>query len=178
MRDPEGILSTIPAIGTALLGSIAGQWLQSRRGKIELVRGLALAGLSGIAVGLIWATVFPLNKKLWTSSYVLFTGGIAAVLLAVAYWAVEVRGRRGPARPFAWLGSNPLAIFVASEMLGMGLTVVKLPGGTTVHDAVYRRLFAPVGHPQLASFLWAAAYVTLWWIIAWAMYRKSVFIKL
>ncbi len=170
--DPEGVLSTLPAIATALLGTMAGEWIRSGHARVQIAAGLVTAGAAGVVAGEIWGTAFPINKNLWTSSYVVFTAGAAAMVLGICYWLVDVCGWRGVGRPFAILGMNPLAIYVASEMVGMVLQA------TGAHDAAFLAGFAPLAAPAVASLLWAAAYVTAWWLVAWTMYRNTIFIKL
>src|SRR6267142_1683400 len=109
--DPEGILSSVPAVATALLGVLTGTWLRSGRRSDSIAAWLALAGIAGIAVGELWGWWFPINKSLWTSSYVMLTAGIALVGLAGCYWLIEVRERRRWAIPFAVLGVNALVLF-------------------------------------------------------------------
>jgi predicted acyltransferase len=115
--DPEGLLGTLPALGTALLGSIAGECLRRPGSPRSRVRDLVMIGVASAAVGLAWATVLPINKSLWTGSFLLWTGGIAALIFAGCYWVMDVQGWRAWARPFMWLGFNPLAIYFLSELV-------------------------------------------------------------
>ncbi|HKC65219.1 MAG TPA: heparan-alpha-glucosaminide N-acetyltransferase domain-containing protein, partial [Pyrinomonadaceae bacterium] len=107
--DPEGLLSTIPAIATTLCGILTGHWLRSRRSQLEKVGGLFFAGACAVAVGWAWHFFFPINKSLWTSSYVVFTAGMALELLAVCYWLVDIKGYKRWAKPFIIFGVNALA---------------------------------------------------------------------
>ena len=102
--DPEGLLSTLPAIATSLLGTLAGQFLRGGGTLLHKVRVLAIAGVAGIAAGYLWHPFFPINKPLWTSSYVLFTAGAGSLLLALCMWLIDVRGWRAWGAPFLWLG--------------------------------------------------------------------------
>ena len=118
-RDPEGILSTLPAIATALCGVLTGQWLRSQRTSQQKAKGMVLLGMAGIVVGELWGLWFPINKKLWTSSYVLFTAGCALVCLAICYWLTDIKLRRGWwTRPFLIFGANAITAYVISELLG------------------------------------------------------------
>src|SRR5262245_40102227 len=112
--DPEGILSSIPAVGTAVLGVLTGTWLRSGRRSDAIAARLAVAGVLGIAVGELWGIWFPINKSLWTSSYVMLTAGLALVALAALYWVIEIRERRRWAVPLAVLGVNALILFFLS----------------------------------------------------------------
>src|SRR5205823_2966873 len=115
--DPEGLLSTLPAIVTALIGFWTGDWIRQQRVTSAVTKRLTYTGLALAAAGVAWSPLFPINKKLWTSSYVLFTGGCALVLLALTYQLVEVHGFRKLGRPFEILGLNAILVYVASEGL-------------------------------------------------------------
>ncbi len=168
--DPEGVLSTLPAIATALLGTFAADWLCSGKRAEQLAKGLLVAGVAAIAAGELWNLALAINKNLWTSSFAVFSAGAAAVLLAVCLWAADVRGWRRWARPFVWVGMNPLAIYVGSEVLGMGA----LEG---VRHAVQAALFGDMTSAG-ASLLWALGYTGVWWAVGWILYRNTIFIKL
>ncbi len=181
LYDPEGILSTIPAIATALLGVLAGQWLMQRREAFEKVAGLFAAGALCVIVGFVWNWGFPINKALWTSSYVLFTGGLALQLLALCYWAVDLKGYRHWAKPFVVFGVNALALYVLSGMLADLFTVVP----TTKLDEtegnlktwIYERVFESWLSPINGSLAFALSYVVFWWLLMWVLYRRKIFIK-
>src|SRR5262252_7024952 len=115
--DPEGILSSVPAVATALLGVLTGTWLRSGRRSDVIAARLAVAGIAGIAAGELWGLSFPINKSLWTSSYVMLTAGLALVILAACYWLIEIRGQRRWATPFAVLGVNALLLFFLSTLV-------------------------------------------------------------
>jgi predicted acyltransferase len=117
--DPEGILSTLPAVATGILGILAGLLLGNpavpARRKAAVLVG---AGAAGVALGFLWGLEFPVIKKVWTSSYVLVAGGYSAVLLGAFFWVIDVRGSAGWCRPFVWIGMNPLTLYMASALLG------------------------------------------------------------
>lgn len=162
--DPEGPLSTLPAIGTCLLGVLAAPLLRSRK--------LVLYGIAGIIAGLLWDRWFPINKNLWTSSYVLFTAGCACVLLALFVWVIDERNVRGWARPFVIYGVNPMVAFVGSGMMARVLSITKWQSWT------YREWFAPfIDPPKLASLSWALAFVLLWLGILWLLWRRGIVLK-
>ncbi|HEX8889626.1 MAG TPA: heparan-alpha-glucosaminide N-acetyltransferase domain-containing protein, partial [Pyrinomonadaceae bacterium] len=127
--DPEGLLSTIPAIATTLCGILTGHWLRSRRSQLEKVGGLFFAGACAVVVGWAWHFFFPINKSLWTSSYVVFTAGMALELLAVCYWLVDIKGYKRWSKPFVIFGVNALALFVFSGLLARLMGIIKLPSG-------------------------------------------------
>ncbi|HWK89369.1 MAG TPA: heparan-alpha-glucosaminide N-acetyltransferase domain-containing protein, partial [Longimicrobium sp.] len=138
--DPEGLLSTLPAVATVLLGVFAGRWLGAPRPASERLVGLFLAGNAALVAGLVWDAAFPINKNLWTSSYVLFTAGMALHTLAVCYWLVDVRGRRRWAMPFAWFGMNAIFAFFLSGVMGRLLYLVKVDG-RAIKEVIFTAAF-------------------------------------
>jgi predicted acyltransferase len=179
--DPEGLLSTLPAVGTVLLGVFAGRWLKAGRDHANTLVGLFLAGNAGILAGVIWGAAFPINKPLWTSSYVLFTAGMACHFLAVCYWIIDVKGYRRPAMPFVMFGVNAIAAFFLSGIFARLLTIVKVPaaaGEVTLKAWIYNGLFTPVfPTPPAASLAFALTFVLLWLGIMTVLYRLRIFIK-
>jgi predicted acyltransferase len=179
--DPEGILSTIPAVATTLAGVLAGQWLRSRREAFEKVAGMFAAGAGLVAAGWAWGFWFPVNKALWTSSYVLLTAGLALQLLAVCYWLIDIKGCRRWAKPFLVLGTNALIIYFLAELFSnvtSTVTVTRAGGGAAdLKTHVYESLFAPWAAPKTASVVFAACVVLLWLGVAAVLYRKRIFIK-
>jgi len=178
--DPEGLLSTLPAIATTLLGVLAGGWVAAGRSPKAVAAGLAVAGLAAAVLGAGWGLWFPINKALWTSSYALFTAGLAAVTLSGCYWLVEARGFRRWAWPFAWFGVNALALFFLSTLAAKVLLLVRVgPEATRLHAWLFERLFAPCAaslNASLASvsLAWALAYVLIWWGAMWLMFRLGL----
>ena len=178
--DPEGLLSTLPAIATTLLGVLAGGWVADGRSPKAVAAGLAGAGLAATVLGAGWGLWFPINKALWSSSYALFTAGLAAVTLSGCYWLVEARGFRRWAWPFAWFGMNALALFFLSTLAAKVLLLVRVgPEATRLHAWLFERLFAPWAaslNASLASvsLAWALAYVLIWWGAMWLMFRLGL----
>ena len=192
--DPEGLLSTFTAIATTLLGTLAGEFLRGaspQRARSGLaggptaslskkMRGLAIAGVVGVVAGYAWHPWFPISKPLWTSSYVLFTAGAACLLLALCWWLIEMRGWRAWARPFLWLGSNAILAYALSTFLGKLGSIINVSDGshtTEVQGWIYEHWFAPLAQPKNASLAFALCYVALWTLVAWALYRKKIFVK-
>ena len=189
--DPEGLLSTLPAIATTLLGTLAGEFLrrtspqQPKSGPVvsptaslrHRLRGLALAGVAGVAAGYAWHPFFPISKPLWTSSYVLFTAGAACLLLAICWWLIEMRGWRLWSRPFLWLGSNAILAYALSTFGAKLGSIIKVANGITVQTWVYEHWFAPLAQEKNASLAFAISYVVVWTLFAWALYRKKIFVK-
>lgn len=179
--DPEGILSTIPAIVTALIGVLAGQWLRQDRDRMEKVAGLFAAGFLLLLGGYISNAIFPINKALWTSSYVLFSGGLGLLVFALCYWLVDLQGVKSWSQPFVVLGVNALALYILSGVMADLLTEIRLglpDGGTeTLRAFLYRNLFTHWLSPRNASLGYALGYVVFWWTVMWGLYRKRVFIR-
>lgn len=178
--DPEGLLSTLPAVATVLLGVFAGRWLRSARSPGRKTAGLLAAGAAGVLLGLAWDRVFPINKNLWTSSYVVFTAGAALLALAACYWLVDVKGRRRWAFPFVLLGVNAIAVFFLSGVMARILGLVKWAGpagDVTLKGWIHEHAFASWLAPLDASLAFAVCFVLFWVGVAWAMYRKRIFIK-
>lgn len=179
--DPEGPLSTIPAIGTAMLGIFAGRWLAERRPIDERLNGLFAVGALGMMAGLMWNWSLPINKSLWTSSYVVFTAGMACVSIAAISWVIDVKGVTWWTRPVVIYGINPIIAFVGSGMMErMIYTVWKVDFHgvqTPVQAVVYETVFRPVLAPRNASLAFALSFVLLWYLILWALARKNIIFK-
>jgi predicted acyltransferase len=174
--DPEGILSTVPAVGTALLGVLAGKWLLTDAQLASKLSGLFAVGALGIVVGLMWNWVFPINKNLWTSSFVVFTAGVAAVTLATCMWIIDVRGVRWWTPPFVVFGVNPLVAFIGSEAMARLIYSVLTIGAVSVATAGYN-LFTPWLPPRVASLAFAIGFVLLWLGVLTVLYRRNIIFK-
>ncbi|HYD54141.1 MAG TPA: hypothetical protein VEA99_16010 [Gemmatimonadaceae bacterium] len=179
--DPEGILSTIPAIGTAMLGILAGRWIGGAASLSDRLNGLFAVGALGLVVGQIWHWVFPINKGIWTSSYVVFSAGLACVTLATVMWIVDVRGVKGWTKFFVVYGTNPTIAFVgAGVMARLVYSIAKVDyGGERVSlvEAIYRTFLSWGLAPRNASLLFALAFVGVWYGILYLLYRKRIFLK-
>ena len=125
--DPEGLLSTIPALATTLLGVLTGQWLRTTKSDYEKVAAMFVAGMCCVVIGWAWNPFFPINKSLWTSSYVLFTGGLALQLLAFCYWVIDIKSYRAWAKPFVVFGVNAIALFVGTGIMAKLMGMIKIP---------------------------------------------------
>lgn len=178
--DPEGIVSTLPAIATCLLGVLAGHILALRRGLGERSLRLAAIGVVLLAAGLICNTWLPINKKLWTDSFTLFMGGLDFVLFAGFLWLVDGLGWKRAVKPMVILGMNAIVIYLASEGLDQILSWIHWTGaaGTvSLRDWIYRRFFGGFASPYNASLAYALAYVFVLYLAAWLMYRRRWFVK-
>jgi predicted acyltransferase len=182
MRDPEGLISTIPAIGTILIGVLAGQWLRSEATPRTKALRMAAVGLLGLIAGLIWNHWFPINKNLWTSSFVLLTGGFALLFLAFLYWAMEIKGWRGAwTMPILVFGMNAIAGFLADSVVyGPAYTfTVKGANGAVMnwHEAAQARLMSFGLGAANASLVYSVGAVAFCWFLLWLLWRKRIFLK-
>ena len=180
--DPEGPFSTIPAIGTAMLGILAGRWIAQRdRPLVERMAGLFAAGSLAMVVGLMWNWAFPINKNLWTSSYVLFTAGMACVTLATCMWIIEHYNIRGWIKPFVIFGVNPIVAFVGSGVMARIIyTLWKVPyegKQQSIQAVIYKTAFLPWLPPRVASLAFALTFVLFWLGILTILYRKNIVLK-
>ena len=179
--DPEGLLSTVPAIATTMLGIFTGRWLASERPLMERLAAMFAIGSIGMVVGLMWGWFFPINKNLWTSSYVVFTAGMAAVVLATCVWLIDAKGVRWWTNPFVIYGMNPILAFVGSGMMArlMGSIIKVDQNGQRVslQRAIYDSAFASWLGPMNASLLYAVCFVVFWFGILALLHRKRIFLK-
>jgi predicted acyltransferase len=176
--DPEGILSTVPAIVTALLGVLTGEWLRRQPTTGATAARLALAGVVCAAVGQIWGAWFPVNKSLWTSSYVMLMSGLALITLALCYWLIEVLGYRRWAVPFVVFGVNALALYFLSSAVAQILVMIRVgPENVSLKSLLFDRLFAPWASPINASLGYACAYLLVWWGLMWILYRRRIVLR-
>jgi predicted acyltransferase len=181
LYDPEGILSTIPALATTLCGVLTGHLLRSKRTPIEKVAAMFVAGMIAIVAGWIWNFWFPINKALWTSSYVLFTAGMALQLLAFCYWLIDIKGYRRWAVPFLIFGTNALAVYFLAELcanLTSIITFTRADGSkVALQTLIYENLFASWAQPVRASLMFAICTVLFWLGVMALLYRRRIFIK-
>jgi predicted acyltransferase len=180
--DPEGLLSTIPAIATTLAGVLCGHWLRREKNDYEKVAGLFFFGVVAMAFGWAWSFWFPLNKPLWTSSYVFYTAGLALCFLGFCYWLIDIKGYRKWAKPFVIFGVNALALFVFSGLLSKLLGIIKVGTGADgnsigLQQWIFDSIFLPFAAPINASLMFAVSYILLWLFLMWLLYRKQIYIK-
>jgi predicted acyltransferase len=179
--DPEGLLSTLPAVVSVLLGYFTGEWLRKQPIKSSTSMDLVLVGLSCLVVGEVWGFWFPINKKLWTSSYVIFTTGWALILLAACYEWIEVRSQHRWGKPFEIMGLNAIFVFVASVLMIKILVKTHIGIGEkapSTYEWIYAHLFVPWVGARNGSLLFALITVLFWWLVLYGMYRQRWFIKI
>jgi predicted acyltransferase len=179
--DPEGLFSTIPAIATTMLGNLAGQWIGTKRPLLDRLAALFAAGALGMVAGLMWNWSFPINKSIWTSSYVVFTGGMACVAIATIMWIVDVQGAKRWTKPLVIYGMNPMVAFVGSGVMERCIysifTVPYHGKSTALETALYEWGFHSWLEPMNASLAFAIAFVALWFGILYLLYKKQIFFK-
>jgi len=183
-RDPEGLLSDLPALGTTLMGVLAGIWLRTSRSVKAKSAGLALACAASLVVGYLWSLEFPLNKNMWTSSFVLVAGGYSLALLTIAYWAVEqMNWRKGWTWVWIVFGSNAIAAYMFSELV-LGI-LDNIHTGANPRDPrsnllgwVQYHTFAHIPNPGWAAFAYSVSFCAFCFIPVWILYRKKIFLKI
>jgi predicted acyltransferase len=180
--DPEGIFSTLPAIGTGIFGLLIGTWLK-RKDKEESVKisWMFSIGILAVILGLIWDLCFPINKALWTSSFVLYAGGLASIGLALCYWLIDVQGYKKGTTPFVVYGINAITVFFLSGLIPRILTMIKvnMSDGTvlTSREWLYELFYSPYFSPINASLAGAVTFILIWLGILWWMYSRKIIIK-
>ena len=180
--DPEGILSTVPAIATGLFGVLIGTWLKRKdREDSVKVSWMFAIGILSVIAGLVWDLFFPINKALWTSSYVLYAGGLASIGLALCYWLIDVHGYRKGTKAFVVFGVNAITVFFLSGLIPRILNMIKvsMPDGSEAgaQEWLYKTFLTPYFSPINASLAWAVIFILFWLIILWVMFKKNIIIK-
>lgn len=181
--DPEGLLSTLPAIGTMILGTFAGRWIaHQERTLTDRLAGLFAVGAMTMMLGLVWHWVFPINKSIWSSSYVLFTAGMGAVSLATCMWVIDVMQVRRWTFPFVVYGTNPMLAFLGSGLMARLIASIwTWETGTgsriSAQGFVFNTLYASWLPPREASFAYALSFVALWFLILWGAWKRGFVLK-
>jgi predicted acyltransferase len=180
--DPEGLLSTIPAIATTISGILCGHWLREKRDHSEKVSAMFFFGVSLIVIGWIWSFWFPVNKALWTSSYVVFTAGMALSFLGFCYWLIDIKNYKIWTKPFVIFGVNALALFVGSGIMARILGLIKVSTdadgkSVSLQQWIFGNIFTPLAAPVNASLMYAICFILVWLFLMWLLYRKRIFIK-
>lgn len=179
--DPEGILSTIPAIATTLFGVLTGTWLRTDRSKEEKTAWMFVAGNLLLLLGATLDMWLPINKNLWTSSYSVFMAGWASICLAMFYWIIDVKGYSKWATPFVIYGMNAITVFVLAGVVGrlLGLIHVAQPDGTStsLQRYIFETFYLPIASPINASLLYAITFILVMFLVVWLMWKKKWFLK-
>lgn len=181
--DPEGLLSTLPALVNFLIGYLVGQYLTQAIDKKEIAKELALWGIGLAIIGCVWHFAFPLNKKLWTSSFVLLTSGLSTIIFAGVYHFVDVQGNKNWGKFFTILGTNAILAYLISEFLVLALSeFIRVKEAQDIiidgHELTYRYGFTFLfGRNDFSSFLYALVYMLVCWLIVYVFYKKNIFLK-
>jgi predicted acyltransferase len=179
--DPEGILSTLPAIATTLFGVLTGHWLRTPRSMEEKTVWMFVAGNSFLLIGAILDIWLPINKNLWTSSYSVFMAGWALICFATFYWLIDAKGYRRWATPLVMFGMNAITVFVLSGVVGrvLGLIRVTEPDGVLVplQPYIFQHFYLPLASPLNASLLFAISFILVMFLVVWFLWRQKWFLK-
>jgi predicted acyltransferase len=179
--DPEGLLSTIPSVVTVLIGYLVGAMLHTTKDFWDNIKRMSILGISLIISGLIWSLFLPINKQLWTSSYVLFTGGIATLFLTFLCWMIDIKKWKRPLWFFQIFGTNSIFLFVLSGFWTKTILRIKFTlGGETIsgYNYLYKTLFIPLAGELSGSLLFAVAHLFGFWLVLLWLYRRKIFINL
>jgi len=180
--DPEGILSTLPAVSTALSGILLGHWLKSKENEVTKVVWMFVIGNLAIFVSMFWDMAFPINKGIWTSSYVMYSSGLALIMFGMCYFLVDIKGYKWWIKPFEVYGMNAIAVYFLSGIVSRLLTLIQVTDSMGKEIALktylYNNYFLTNFSPLNASLVWALLYVLFWLGMMWILYWKKIFIKL
>ena len=179
--DPEGLLSTIPSVGTVIIGYLMGGMLHTTKNYTDCSKRMAIFGIVITLIGYIWGFAFPINKALWTSSYVLFTGGIATIILSILTYLIDIKYWKRPFSFFEVFGTNSIFLFMISGLWAKTIINIKLElndSSVSAYHYLYKTIFLPVAGDLNGSLLFALSHVLGFWLILYWMYRKEIRIKL
>ncbi|MEO6348781.1 MAG: DUF5009 domain-containing protein [Aquaticitalea sp.] len=182
--DPEGLLSSIPAIGTVIIGYLTGQTISAETSNLSQIKKLLAQGSILVIIGAIWGFFFPINKALWTSSYVLFTAGLGMLFMAFLIFVIDFKGYSKWSRPFVHFGTNPLFIFVFSGLYVRTISyLIYVPTsnvGTKIsaYKFLFTEIFSPIAGNMNGSLLFALSHILVFWFICFLLYKNKIFIKI
>lgn len=178
--DPEGLLSTLPAVATVLLGYLTGQYIQDNQDKTLIIKNLIIAGICAIILSEIWNLVFPISKKIWTSSFAVHMAGVDWLILAILMWWIDLKGNEKGTFFFKVFGMNSMMGYIVSELPIPPMAAFKIPfngNNISLYSAGYQMLFNMIGHEKLASWIFAFLWMLICWVILYIMYRRKFFFK-
>jgi predicted acyltransferase len=188
-RDPEGLLSTLPALGTALIGILTGIWLRTSRSLAAKARGIFVAGVTGVLLGGLWNFSFPINKRLWTSSFVLFAAGLSLLLFSLFIWIADLRASTEPRAknasrsaaytPLLVFGTNAIFAYVLSELLAGAVNTIRMADGSSLQHWLFEAIHKVVPNAPFASLVYSLLYVAFCWVVVYVvLYRRRIFLKI
>jgi len=177
--DPEGLLSTLPAIATTIMGMFLGFILKQKEiKKNKKLLNILVIGFISLIIGSIWGQIFPINKALWTSSYVLYAGGWAFIIYGIIFYLTEICSFKKWGLPFIYYGSNAITVFFLSGFIAKSFYIIKLSNGKSIHYNLYNSLYNSwITTPKLSSLLYALTVILFYYLLARFLYRKEIFIK-
>ncbi len=177
--DPEGLMSTIPAIVQVIFGYLVGDYIQKKGKNFEMLSGLFVAGVALLVTGFCWDMIFPINKKIWTSSYTVYTSGLAIITIATMIYLIEFKNAKGwLSKFFDVFGKNALFVFALSAFLPRTLALIKLGDGVNPWNWLYKKVFIHIpGAPENGSLAYALCVITFMWFICWWMDKKKIYVK-
>ncbi len=176
--DPEGLLSTLPAIVNVIAGYLAGAYIQRKGRNYESVAKLLIAGVCLIGIALFWAQFFPLAKKLWTSTFTLLTIGIDLVIIGVLIYAIEIKNIKRGTNFFLVFGRNSLAIYLLSELLFTVISTVWVKPNLSFYDWVNQAFYQPLFPGAFGTLVFALCYMMLCWLVGYVMDKRKIYIKI
>lgn len=180
--DQTGLLSTLPSVGNILLGYFAGRLIDKTSDKLTAVKKLVIYGVAGVVIAQAWNLIFPINKPLWTSSFVIYTSALAMIFLAVFLWIIDIKGFKKWTAPMQVFGMNPLFIYVFAIVLANTLNIktAHLPSGelVAVKSWIYTQVLVPLVGNINGSLLFALSLGFICWLVGWFLYKKQIFIKI
>ncbi len=177
--DPEGLMSTIPAIVQVIFGYLVGDYIQKKGKNFEMLSGLFVAGVAMLVTGFCWDMIFPINKKIWTSSYTVYTSGLAIITIATMIYFIEFKNAKGwLSKFFDVFGKNALFVFALSAFLPRTLALIKLGDGVNPWNWLYKKVLIHIpGAPENGSLAYALCVITFMWFICWWMDKKKIYVK-
>jgi predicted acyltransferase len=181
--DPEGLLSTIPSVATVLIGYFTGRLIEQSGTTLDAIKKMLIAGIVIAVIGWFWSYSLPLNKPLWTSSYVLYTAGLAMLFLALLLWIIDIKEQKNWAQPFIHFGTNPLFIFLFSILyvkILIYLVKISNTNGEIIngYSYLYKNVFVPIAGNMNGSLLFAVSHIIAFWLLTYALFKKKIFIKI
>ena len=177
--DPEGIMSTMSAIVNVIFGYLVGDYIRKKGKSFEMISGLFVAGVGMMLAGFFWDMVFPINKKIWTSSYTVYTSGLATITIATMIYMIEIKNAKGwLSEFFNAFGKNALFVFALSAFLPKGLALIRLGDGVNPWNWLYKKVLIHIpGKPENGSLLYAICVIIFMWAICWWMDKKKIYVK-
>jgi len=178
LYDPEGLLSTIPAIATTIFGMFLGMILLNKnKSQQEKLKLFVIIGIVTVILGCLWSIIFPLNKALWTSSFVLVTGGLASLVYAIIFYIADILGHATWGKPAIIFGSNAITVFFLSSFTSKSFGLIKLSDEQSLHGFLYETLSSLITIPKLSSLVYAIIVIAFYYLVAYILYKKKIFIK-